>query len=383
MVSAAVVVYDDKCAHKKGLVMELPKKTLTTIVPVQEYKYGSALLACRFDPTGRYLFIAAQNNAIERINLNTGERTDFTEHESWVRSIILDCDEKELDEKLARKERALVPVRGFSGVGAAALAAPEPGRVSVITADYHGTMIYWRAGRELITTRTSKESHKGWIRALALSPDGTRIASCGNDNLVKLWNREGRLLHLFEGHQSHVYNLAFHPEGTQLVSGDLRGIIKVWDLQDKKLLRELDAKVLYKYDPTFRAEIGGVRAIAFDPKGKFLACAGITNVSNAFAGVGNPAVLLYEWQSGKAKQLKPKDAFQGTAWGIAFCNESTLIAAGGGSQGRIWVWNYQDESNVLTVNIPVLVRDLCFHNESRLLAIACSDGSARIFRLNP
>ena len=57
--------------------------------------------------------------------------------------------------------------------------------------------------------------------------------------------------------------------------------------------------------------------------------AGITNVSNAFAGVGNPLVVVLDWKTGKPRQLKPKEEFQGTAWGVAFHPAGYVIAAGG------------------------------------------------------
>ena len=48
------------------------------------------------------------------------------------------------------------------------------------------------------------------------------------------------------------------------------------------------------------ADHGGARGMAFAADGSKLACSGITNVSNAFAGVGNPAVVLIDWKSGKS-----------------------------------------------------------------------------------
>ena len=67
------------------------------------------------------------------------------------------------------------------------------------------------------------DAHAGWVRAIAVSPDGRQFATCGNDNLVKLWNAaDYSLIRDFDGHQSHVYNVAFHPSERMLVSGDLR-----------------------------------------------------------------------------------------------------------------------------------------------------------------
>ena len=79
-------------------------------------------------------------------------------------------------------------------------------------------------------------------RAIAMSPDQRQFATCGNDNLVKLWNvADFALVRTFEGHTSHVYNVAFHPTERMIVSGDLRGNIKQWDLATGRETRTMDA----------------------------------------------------------------------------------------------------------------------------------------------
>src|SRR5262249_8297146 len=150
-------------------------------------------------------------------------------------------------------------------------------------------------------TRTI-QAHRGWVRALSVSPDGQLLATCGNDNLIKLWTTsDGKLVREFAGHTSHVYNVAFHPNGKELASGDLKGVVKHWDLAKEASVRDFDAKLLHKYDQTFGADHGGVRSMAFSADGSLLACAGITDVTNAFAGIGKPLVILFDWQSGKPK----------------------------------------------------------------------------------
>jgi WD40 repeat protein len=223
-------------------------------------------------------------------------------------------------------------------------------------------------------------AHDGWVRAVAVSPDGKLVATCSNDLLVKLWSvADGSHLRTFAGHDCHVYNVAFHPDGDRLASADLKGVVKDWDLNTGTCVRDLDAKILHKYDPSFRADIGGARGMAFDPTGERLACCGITDVSNAFAGVGNPLVVSFDWKSGKARQLKPKDAFQGTAWGVAF-PPGHVVAVGGGSGGRVWFWKGDDVS-AHTVKLPAGGRDLALHPTGDRIAVALANGTAQVYTL--
>src|SRR5262249_21718641 len=152
---------------------------------------------------------------------------------------------------------------------------------------------------------------------------------------VKLWSiPDGKQLRDLAGHTCHVYNVAFHPDGKWLVSADLKGGVKVWDLGKGVVAREMDAKVLHKYDRSFAADHGGVRRLAFSADGGLLACAGITEVTNAFAGVGKPLVVLFDWKSGKQKALlRPKINFMGTAWGVCFHPGGWVLGVGGGNGG--------------------------------------------------
>lgn len=315
---------------------------------LHQWKHGSPLIGCRIDPSGKYVFAGAQDNAIVRWEMATGKATSLTGHRSWVRA-------------LAFAEKAQL----------------------LFTADWMGRVIAWPWQEENPAPKWILSAHRGWARALAVSPDGQTLASCGNDHLIKLWSvPDGKPMRTLEGHESHVYNVAFHPDGRSLVSADLKGIVKVWDLAKGEAVREMDAKVLYKYDPTFMADIGGVRSMAFDGAGTQLACAGITNVSNAFAGVGNPLVVVFDWATGKQKvQLKPKVAFQGTAWGVVYHPHGFWLGVGGGNGGALWAWKPDDALAFHTVTIPNNARDLAMHPDGRRLAIPCYDGILRVYDL--
>lgn len=314
----------------------------------KEQNLGSPLIACRYDPTGKYLFATTQDSSIHRVNVLDASNTKLSGHQGWVRSLAF-----------STKHHLLA------------------------SADYHGIIHLWKWQEAAPKPIKTIEAHDGWIRALSISPDGQTLSSCGNDLKIKLWSLpEGKLLKTLQGHDYHVYNVAFHPREHRLVSADLKGKVIDWNWPETTIVRELDAKVLHKYDGGFMADIGGVRSIAFNTNGTLLACGGITNVSNAFAGVGNPQVVLFDWATGKAKQqLKPAAAFQGTAWGVAFHPDGFIVGAGGGNGGQIWYWKPDQPASFHTVTHGASFRDLTLHPQGSQLGVACADGVLRTFSL--
>ncbi len=319
---------------------------------LKEYKHDSPLLGCRFDPSGQFVFAGAQDNSIVRWHLDSGKKTLLTGHKSWVRAL--------------------------------AFAGPQ----ILYSADYSGRILAWLAGATEPMPAYVLEAHRGWVRALAVSPDGKMLASCGNDHLVKLWSIPfGKLIRELPGHACHVYNVVFHPDGKHLISADLKGVVKVWDVaasreRERPEERELDAKILYKYDPSFLADIGGVRSMVCSSDGTLLACAGITNVSNAFAGVGNPLIVLFDYESGKQKQqLRPKTPFQGTAWGVVIHSAGFIAGVGGGNGGMLWFWKPDNAQDFFNVKLPNNARDLDLHPDGRSLAVAFFDGAVRTYSL--
>jgi WD40 repeat protein len=326
---------------------------------VRELKHGKPLL-----------FASAQDDTVQRFDLLTGAKAALVGHKSWARGLAF----------VAPKPAGEPPpADGFGGP----VAPPKVARFTLITADYHGNLTWWPGGAATPKPARTVAAHDGWARAVAVSPDGLSVASCGNDHAVKLWKAsDGSAIRTLKGHESHVYNVAFHPTAPRLVSCDLNGVVKDWDVRTGKCERDLDAKLPVKYDPVFMADIGGARGMAFRPDGSAVAVCGITNVSNAFAGVGNPFVMVIDWKGGKGKVLSPKVAFQGTAWGVAFHPSGAVIAAGGGADGRVWFWNPDDPASIHTITVPTHCRDLALSPTGDRFAVAGANGTAYVYDFN-
>src|SRR6185295_713734 len=74
--------------------------------------------------------------------------------------------------------------------------------------------------------------HTSLVTAVAVSPDGTRIASASADHTIRLWDaKRGQAIgEPLEGHEDTVATLAFSPDGSRLVSGSADKTIRVWDV---------------------------------------------------------------------------------------------------------------------------------------------------------
>jgi hypothetical protein len=352
--TAAEVQSQLKLATDRVAVFEkgIPKADPAAVRLLQTITHDRPVLTCRFDPEGDYLFGGAQDNNFHRWDLFTASADHIAGHKSWVGTMAF---------------------------------LPGPAK-QMVTGGHEGKLEWWNALAPVPALVRTIDAHKGYIRAVAVSPDGQLIATGGNDALVRVWSAaDGSLVKELAGHPRHVYNVAFDPSGKFLLSGDLMGVIKQWEVGSWTMTRELDAKVLSKYDTTFKADVGGIRSLDFSPDRKTLAVGGITEVSNAFAGIGVPAVLLFDWDSGRqTKVLKPKDAFQGSIWGVRFHSSGEfLIGAGGGGAGAMWFWKPDDEKSFHTIGLPAVAYDLTLHPDGLRLAVPLFDKTIRIYDLAP
>jgi WD40 repeat protein len=314
----------------------------------QDLPAEAPLMACRFDPTGKYVFATAEDRIIYRWDLASAQRTPFAGHNSWIFDIAVTADGQTL-----------------------------------ISAGGDDTLIWWPAAAEAPQPANKVRAHDGWIRSVALSPDGKLLASGGNDRVVRLWNvSDGAKVREFPGAERDIYNLLFHPSGQWLMAGDLDGKIRQWEVATGNLVRTFDAAPLHTYEGGQQVHYGGIRGLAFSPDAKWLVAGGLHKGSNPLGNVQEPLAIRFEWESAKAVRNHLTDGTPNERiWGLQYHPENFLIAGIGGGKGLLAFWNEAEEKPFHVFALPNSARGLALHADGLRVATTHHDKKLRITKL--
>ncbi len=157
-----------------------------------------------------------------------------------------------------KADSSRLALRGHEGTVTGA--AFEPGGTRLASCGEDATVRIWdpATGQEAFRFAGTTDA----VTALVFSPDGSRLAAAARDNLVRIWDAgTGRLLGALAGHQGPVNALAFSADGKRIVTGSADESVRVWDAASYQLVTEA-------------AELGRpVEAVAFAPSGERVAIA--------------------------------------------------------------------------------------------------------------
>jgi WD40 repeat protein len=202
---------------------------------------------------------------------------------------------------------------------------------------------------------------------LALSPDGGRLASTGEDRVVKVWDvKTGHEALLLDIHSRRINGLAFSPDGHRLASGSADGTVKVSD-GTPWVNSENGAAI------TWTAHQHKVIEVAFSPDSQLLVSAS-----------WDKTVKIWDLNSGEREMSPPRltqsvPGFTAVLTGVAFCRDGRHFAAAS-MDGTVKVCDAHTGQEICTLDGKAgPVHGVAFSPIANSVASAHDDGTVKIW----
>jgi WD40 repeat protein len=249
----------------------------------------------------------------------------------------------------------------------------------LVTGGYDGKLTWFDTeAKKVIRTEAA---HDKWIRQVAASPDGKRVASVADDMVCRVWDAAtGKRIHELRGHAektpngfgSMLYAVTFSGDGKHLATADKVAKVKVWEVESGNLASEVEAPVMYTWDPVQRLHsIGGVRSLAFSPDGKALAVGGIGKIGNIDHLEANARVELFDWAGQKRLSEFGADKSKGLVNRLLFAPDgSWLLAAGGANDGFLLILDKDAKKTLRQEKVGAHIHDAALDEKGETIILA-------------
>lgn len=232
-----------------------------------------------------------------------------------------------------------------------------PGGKGVVSAGPTGTYLWNEQGAEPVRVDTGGDLPSGQAYALALSPDGKRLVTAGDDGRVRFWDlAQRRELHPTNGPAGALQALALAPDDKLIAVTDRAGALWTWETATGRLHGR-------------KALPGGsTEALAWSSDGKLLA-------------TGNGAGIdLWEATGLERTCGLLAEGAQGLVCTAAFSEDGRFLATGD-TAGRVYLWNLAERTVVHKRTFSGRVPGVAFDPSGPRLALVAQNGEGELWSI--
>jgi len=231
---------------------------------------------------------------------------------------------------------------------------------------HHGKVWLWSTakGKKLFNQPLE---HNDWVRSIAFSPDGRRLATGCDDRNVTIWDIGSGKELLNRSYNGEIYSVAFSPDGKRLAAGGNYSAVCIWNLSTNKTM-----------DIPLPDNVT-ILSVAFSPDGKMLAAANNTVKTSTVINT----VMIWNASTGDLMLQTSPMMHSDKIHTIAFSPDGALLATGC-RDAKAKILNASTGSELIVLDHGnSVVETVAFSPDGKRLATACNDDNTfRIWDLS-
>ncbi|MDX2815763.1 NB-ARC domain-containing protein [Streptomyces sp. PA03-5A] len=208
--------------------------------------------------------------------------------------------------------------------------------------------------RATATCTATLTGHTNSVRSVAISPDGTWLATASDDRAVRIWDRAtATCTATLTGHTDSVYRVVVSPDGAWLATASADCTVRIWD------------RATATCTATLTGHTNVVRSVAISPDGTWLA-----------TGCGDGVVRI--WDRGTATCTANLLGHTNAVMSVAISPDGTWLATGCGD-GPVRIWDPAAGSAAAALGLIDWVPSLAISVDNTFYVSGSYEGTVRIW----